>query len=69
LSSIGGFLKSKNITLLIGASRHQEQFVKNIIFKASRQRVTISPRNTDADSVTIFAATIFNFDVERYEEF
>ncbi len=69
LSSIGGFLKSKNITLLIGASQHQEQIVKNIIFKASRKRVTISPYNTDADSVTISAATIFNFDVERYEEF
>ncbi|MBE9524207.1 MAG: Na+/H+ antiporter [Chloroflexi bacterium] len=69
LSSIGGFLKSKNITLLIGADQHQEQTVKNIIFSVSRQRVTVSPYDTDADSVTVFAATIFNFDVERYEEF
>jgi len=68
LSSIGGFLKTKNITLLIGTPRHQEQSVKNIVFKASRQRVTISPNGIDIKSVTVSAATIFNFDVERYEE-
>jgi len=68
LSSIGGFLKSKNITLLIGTPKHQEQSVKNIIFKAGRQRMAISPHATDVNSVTVGAATIFNFDVERYEE-
>lgn len=68
LSSIGGFLRSKNITLLIGAPKYQEKIVKNIVFKASQQRVAISPYATDANSVTVGAATIFNFDVERYEE-
>jgi len=71
LSSTGSFLGLRNVTLLVGTVISQEENLKNAITRASRQRVEFLP-SPDQDlgngtSVTIRGATIFAFDVERYE--
>ncbi len=71
LSSTGSFLGRKNVTLLIGTFKDQEENLKKAITRASRQRVEFLPSpDHDPDlstSVTIGGATMFAFDVERYE--
>jgi monovalent cation:H+ antiporter, CPA1 family len=72
LSSVGGFLARKNSTLLVGVPDGQELDITQAISKASRQRVEFLPsiiEDNDVDtSVTIGGATIFTFEVERFEE-
>ncbi len=71
LSSTGSFLGRRNVTLLVGTFKNQEDNVKRAIARASRQRVEflLNP-GQDPDmstSVTVGGATMFAFDVERYE--
>jgi len=71
LSSTGSFLGRRNVTLLVGTFKGQEDNLKKAISRASQQRVEFltSPAQ-DPDigkSVTVGGATIFAFDVERYE--
>ena len=72
LSSSGGFLGRKNVTLLVGIPDDQEKTIIEAITKASRQRVAILPETTasqdDAKEVLVGGATIFTLDVERYDE-
>ncbi len=71
LSSMGGFLGRKNVTLLVGTPEGAEEGIKKGIINASRQRVEFIPGSLDdpqtSASVTIGGATIFAFDIERYE--
>jgi CPA1 family monovalent cation:H+ antiporter len=72
LSSSGGFLGRKNITLLAGVPDGKESTIMKAIINSSKQRVEFLPTSPDNDrnatSVTVGGATIFTFDVERYEE-
>ncbi len=72
LSSFGGFLGHKNVTLLAGVPDGQEQLIVKAITNASKRRVEFrTAQNTakeNASAVTVGGATIFTFDVERYEE-
>ena len=72
LSSSGGFLGRKNATLLVGVPEGKELVILNAISNASRERVEYIPGSVDASDpatpVTVGSATIFSFDVERYEE-
>lgn len=72
LSSSGGFLGSKNVTLLIAIPDNQDKVIIDAITRASRQRVALLPqpstRSEDARKILIGGATIFTLDVERYEE-
>jgi monovalent cation:H+ antiporter, CPA1 family len=72
LSSSGGFLGRRNVTLLIGTPEEQEEKIIEAITNASRQRVALLTETglapSDAKEVMIGGATIFTLDVERYEE-
>jgi CPA1 family monovalent cation:H+ antiporter len=72
LSSSGGFLGKKNTTLLVGIPEGKEPVIMDAISNVSQQRVEyIQPSDRKSDgvsSVSIGGATIFVFDVERYEE-
>ena len=71
LPSVGGFLEQKNITLLAGVPEGKEGSIKKAISSASKNRVEFLPGETDQndqESVVVSKATIFTFDVERYEE-
>jgi len=72
LSSSGGFLGRKNTTLLVGVPEGKESQIFNAISRVSRQRIEYLPDSTDTSgrstSVIVGGATIFTFDVERYEE-
>jgi uncharacterized protein YaaQ len=76
LASMGGFLGRRSATLLIGLVAGQEATVVNILRRNCRTRVeyvTIpmegSPLPMPAPTpVTVGGATIFVFDLDRYEE-
>jgi uncharacterized protein YaaQ len=72
LSSSGGFLGRKNTTILVGVPDGKENTIIKAIGGAGKKRVEVLPYNHGhvdrSASVTIEAATIFTFDVERYEE-
>jgi NhaP-type Na+/H+ or K+/H+ antiporter len=71
LSSSGGFLAGRNTTLLVGVPKGKDAAITSALSKASRQRLAFISGTGDesksAASVTV-GATIFSFDVERYEE-
>ncbi len=77
LPSTGGFLGRRSATLLIGLSEGQERLMVEALRENCRTRVeyvTIplegSPLHLPAPTpVTVGGATIFSFEVERYEEF
>jgi uncharacterized protein YaaQ len=76
LASIGGFLGRRSATLLIGLVAGQEENVIQILSHNCRTRVeyvTIplegSPLPLPAPTpITVGGATIFVFDIDRYEE-
>jgi len=76
LPSSGGFLGRRNATLLIGLLRGQEEKVSHALYQSCRSRVEYvtlplegSPMPLPTPTpVTVGGATIFAFDVERYEE-
>jgi uncharacterized protein YaaQ len=71
-SSSGGFLGKENTTLLVGVPEGKDQVILDAISKASRQRIEHIPGLPDhadfSTSITVQGATIFTFDVERFEE-
>ena len=76
LPSTGGFLRKRNVTLLIGLMDGQEEDVLDVIKANCKQRVEyISTPFEDSQfpipatiPIQIGGATIFAFKVERYEE-
>jgi uncharacterized protein YaaQ len=77
LSSTGGFLSKKNVTLLIGVQEGREEAAVKTLQSSCKERVEfISSPLRDASfpmptptQVTIGGATVFIFDVESYDEF
>ena len=80
LSTMGGFLKLKNVTMLIGTEDDKVEkaleIMKNICKK--RQQVVStpvdasfmeSPLTTYSASVEVGGATVFILDVERFEKY
>jgi uncharacterized protein YaaQ len=68
LSSTGGLLENKIATLLIGIPGNQEQTALQVIESCSHQRTGAAHPLTGNIPADIARATIFTFDVERYEE-
>ncbi len=77
LSTAGGFLRHKNITLMIGIEDHKVDQVISIISKCSSQRTQLMPNAIPPElgipsmlpfEVTIGGATIFVLDVDRYKK-
>ncbi len=76
LPSSGGFLGRRNATLLIGLMKGQEEEVSHALYQSCRSRVEYvtlplegSPMPLPTPTpVTVGGATIFAFDIERYEE-
>ena len=76
LNTSGGFLRSGNVTLLIGVEAKKVDDVINIIGKHSSQRKKITPVNSTyigetmltsmPVEVTVGGATIFVLDVEQF---
>lgn len=77
LSSTGGFLGRRNVTLLVGLSAGYEAAAVKALSKSCRERVTYlsspiegMPASISAPvPITIGGATIFTFEVERFETF
>jgi uncharacterized protein YaaQ len=77
LPSTGGFLGRRSATLIIGLRQGQEEAIMKALSASCRTRVeyvTIPLEGTPLPlpaptPITVGGATIFVFDVERYEEF
>ena len=77
LPSYGGFLGRRNLTLLIGLSKGQESAAVEALSSSSNKRVEFVTTPFDTGTtplpspipVNVGGATIFVFEVERYEEF
>lgn len=75
LSSSGGFLGGRNVTLLIGLGADQEQQVIQLLQKTCRRRVEYVTTSLEgapfylplSTPVTVGGATVFTMAVERYE--
>ncbi|MBQ2866326.1 MAG: cyclic-di-AMP receptor [Clostridia bacterium] len=77
LSSTGGFLRSGNVTVLIGVDESKVQEVIDIVGKYSKSRKQLIPSSFEAGAcfdptvpieVTVGGATIFVVDVDRFEK-
>lgn len=76
LTSTGGFLGRRNVTLLIGMRENQEELAVKLIHDKCRQRVEYVSTPLEgaplpipvATPVTVGGATVFTFMVEHYEE-
>lgn len=77
LPSSGGFLGRRNLTLLIGLSKGQESLAVEALSNSCKKRVDYLSLPIESETITlpspipvdVGGATIFVFDVERYEEF
>jgi uncharacterized protein YaaQ len=77
ISSTGGFLGRRNVTLLIGLEAGQEESVVKSLSKSCRRRIEYIATPLEgvpfhmplSTPVTVGGATVFTIDVERYEEF
>jgi uncharacterized protein YaaQ len=76
IGSYGGFLGRGNVTLMIGLSKEQETTVLEMLSRCCRRRIEYiatplegSPFHLPLPTpVTVGGATVFTFDVDRYEE-
>lgn len=77
LSSTGGFLSRKNVTLLIGVQKNREEVAVKALQNSCKRRVEFvsSPLRGAGfpmpapTQVTVGGATVFMFEVESYDEF
>jgi len=77
LSSSGGFLGGRNITLLIGLETGQEEMVVLLLRKTCRRRIEYVTTSLEgapfhlplSTPVPVGGATIFTLPVDRYEVF
>jgi uncharacterized protein YaaQ len=75
LTSTGGFLGQRNITLLVGLPAGHEETAVKALAKSCRQRVTylsnpiegLPPSIGTPVEISVGGATIFVFEVERFE--
>jgi len=76
LSSTGGFLGNRNVTLLIGLGEQQVQIAIQTLSQCCQRRVEYLATRLEgapfhppmSTPVTVGGATIFLLEVERYEE-
>lgn len=77
LSTAGGFLRSKNMTLLIGTEDHNVDTVMSIISEYSSKRKQLLPNSMPPElgistvlpfEVTVGGAAVFVIDVDRYKK-
>jgi CPA1 family monovalent cation:H+ antiporter len=76
ISSSGGFLGRRNVTLLIGLGKDQEELAVTALSRSCRRRVEYVSTPLEgapfhlplSTPVTVGGATIFTMKVERYEE-
>jgi monovalent cation:H+ antiporter, CPA1 family len=75
MPSAGEFRGRRNITVLIGAPTNQEALITQTLQRSSQQRVELlepaddsSTEESQSKEITI-GATIFSFEIERFEEF
>ncbi len=72
MPSAGEFLGQRNATIMVGIPEGREEQIIRALQEASQQRVQIlasgEAASSDARKITV-GATLFSFDVERYEEF
>ena len=75
LPSAGEFLSRRNATLLIGIHQDNKEQVIKLLQESVKERVAVwepkdieTPTQPSLAEVTI-GATLFSFDIERYEEF
>ena len=74
LPSVGGFLNTRNVTLLVGLPEGREESAVRAIKRAARGKVQFTASVGDAkmpapNPVEVAGATIFTFEVDSYEEF
>ena len=77
LPSAGGFLGQRSITLLIGMNHSREADLLESIRQTCRSRVEYVTLPIEGSPIpmptptpiTVGGATVFSFDVERFEEF
>jgi CPA1 family monovalent cation:H+ antiporter len=74
LPSVGGFLNTRNVTLLVGLPGGREESAVKAIQRAARGKVQFTATVGDAQlpalsPVQVAGATIFTFEVDSYEEF
>ncbi len=71
MPSAGEFLGRRNATLLIGISQYKKEQVIKTLHESVQERVAVrqpSDEQTAPEEITI-GATLFSFEIERYEEF
>lgn len=76
LSSTGGFLGHRNVTLLIGLGKNQVELAIQALSQCCQRRVEYLATRLEgapfhppmSTPVTVGGATIFMLEVERYEE-
>ena len=76
LSSTGGFLGQRNVTLLIGLGENQQEIAVKALSKSCQRRVEYLATRLEgapfhppmSTPVTVGGATIFMLEVDRYEE-
>lgn len=68
LSSTGGFLGQKNTTLIIGYPERQYPSILSKIQESSQERVQSIGREGEEVEISIKGATMFTFDIQRFEE-
>jgi len=77
LSSSGGFLAGRNITLLVGLAAGQEEKAMELLRKACRRRIEYVSTSLEgtpfqlplSTPIPVGGATVFSIAVERYEVF
>jgi uncharacterized protein YaaQ len=77
LSSAGGFLGQRNVTLLIGLDQSLEEKMFQTIRQTCKSRIEYVTLPVEGSllpmpsptPITVGGATLFSFDVERFEEF
>jgi len=74
LTSAGGFLNHRNVTLLIGHPKGHEEMVVKTLRRTCRGRVDflstpLGDKLPNSSPVNVAGATVFTFDLESYEEF
>jgi uncharacterized protein YaaQ len=67
LSSTGGFLGQKNTTLIIGYPGEKYPSILSKIRETSHERVHIIEGEDKKREISIKGATLFTFDIEKYE--